>query len=96
MIDLKTPIEKVARVTPVYQKRLKKLGIKTVQDLLFHFPHRYEDFSNIISIADAKLNENICIQGKILEILLSVALPASYCDKLPASAAAILQSHWPW
>ncbi len=67
-MDLSTPIEKLARVGPVYQKRLKRLGIKTINDLLFHFPHRYEDFSNIVPIAKVKLNENCCLRGKILEI----------------------------
>ena len=67
-MDLSTPIEKLSRVGPQYQKKLKKLGIKNVSDLLFHFPHRYEDFSNIIPISEMKINEQNCLQGKILEI----------------------------
>jgi len=77
-MNLTTPIEKIPRIGPVFQKRLKKLGIKTVQDLLFHFPHRYEDFSNLISISDIKkggpafaeasAGKPFCFQGKILEI----------------------------
>jgi len=67
-MNLSTPIEKLARVGPAYQKRLKKLGIKTIRDLLFHFPHRYEDFSKITKISKLKLNEVVCLQGKILEI----------------------------
>jgi ATP-dependent DNA helicase RecG len=67
-MDLTTPIEEIPRVGPQYQKRLKKLGIKTVRDLLFHFPHRYEDFSNLVPISEAKLGETVSIQGKILEI----------------------------
>jgi len=67
-MNLSTPIEKIPRVGPQYQKRLKRLGIKTVRDLLFHFPHRYEDFSNIIPISEVKKGETISIQGKILDI----------------------------
>ncbi len=67
-MNLFTSIEKIAGVGPVFQKRLKKLGIKTVQDLLFHFPHRYEDFSNLIPISQVKVNEICTIRGKILEI----------------------------
>ncbi len=67
-INLNTPIEQIARIGPIYQRKLKKLGIKTIQDLLHHFPHRYEDFSNIIPISKIKPNETVCIQGKILEI----------------------------
>jgi len=67
-MNLSTPIEKIPRIGPVFQKKLKKLGIKIVQDLLFHFPHRYEDFSNLIPISKLKINETCTIQGKILEI----------------------------
>jgi len=67
-MDLTTPIEQISRIGPQYQKKLRKLGIKTVRDLLFHFPHRYEDFSNLIKISEAKVGERVCVQGKILEI----------------------------
>jgi ATP-dependent DNA helicase RecG len=67
-MNLSTPIEEIPRIGPQYQKRLKKLGIKTVRDLLFHFPHRYEDFSNLKPISQAKVGETTTIQGKILEI----------------------------
>lgn len=67
-MDFSTSLEKIPRVGPQYQKRLKKLGIKTVGQLLFHFPHRYEDFSNVIPIAEVKKGEIVSIQGKILDI----------------------------
>ncbi len=67
-MNLSTPIAELPRIGPAYQKRLRKLGIKTVQDILFHFPHRYEDFSNIIPISKVKFGEACCIQGKILGI----------------------------
>jgi ATP-dependent DNA helicase RecG len=67
-MDLSTPIENLDYVGPVYQKRLKRLGIKTVRDLIFHFPHRYEDFSNLKKISQVKVGERACLQGKILKI----------------------------
>jgi len=67
-MNFSTLVQELPRIGPQYQKKLKKLGIKTVRDLLFHFPHRYEDFSEIIPISNIRLKEQICIQGKILEI----------------------------
>jgi ATP-dependent DNA helicase RecG len=67
-LTLYSPIEEIPRVGPAFQKKLKRMGLKTVRDLLFHFPHRYEDFSKLTKISETKLNETICIQGKILEI----------------------------
>jgi len=70
MISLSTKIEELPKIGAAYAKKLKKFGIKTVQDLLFHFPNRYDDFSNIISISQAKqkLSETVCVQGKIARI----------------------------
>jgi ATP-dependent DNA helicase RecG len=67
-LSLYSPIEEIPRVGPAFQKKLKRMGINTVRDLLFHFPHRYEDFSKITKISEVKLNGPFCIQGKILEI----------------------------
>ena len=67
-MKLSTPVEKIPRIGPQYKKKLKKLGVKTVRDLLFHFPHRYEDFSTLTPVSNVKVGETVCIQGKILEI----------------------------
>jgi len=67
-MELETPIENISRIPASYKKRLEKLGIETARDLLFHFPHRYEDFSNIIPIAEVGLDETVCVKGIILEI----------------------------
>lgn len=68
MISLLTPIESIKGIGPITQRRLKKKGIKNVNDLVFHFPSRYEDFSRLIPIAKIKINEICTIQGRILEI----------------------------
>jgi len=70
MMNLSTKIEELPKIGASYSKKLKKFGIKTIQDLLFHFPARYDDFSQIIKISDArhKLGQTVCMQGKIIEI----------------------------
>ncbi len=67
-INLTTPIEEIPGIGNFYQKKLKRLGIRTVEDLISHFPHRYEDFSRIVPIAKVKLFETICVSGKIKDI----------------------------
>jgi len=67
-MDLSTPIEQIPKVGPQYQKKLKRLGIETVGQLIFHFPHRYEDFSDIIPISKAETGKIVCLQGKIIKI----------------------------
>jgi ATP-dependent DNA helicase RecG len=67
-MNLSTSIEKISGIGPAFQRKLKKLGIKTVEDILFHFPHRYEDFSNLIPIAQVKINKVCTVYGRVLEI----------------------------
>ena len=67
-MTLSTPIENLTGIGPVLKKRLKRLGIKTINDLFFHFPRRYEDFSNLIPISKIKINEVCTVQGRVLQI----------------------------
>ena len=64
-MNLNDPINQIPRVGPAYIKRLNKIGIFTAQDLLFYFPQRYEDFSNIKKISQLKINETACVEGEI-------------------------------
>ncbi len=67
-MELSTKIEQLPKIGKGFQKKLEKLGIHTVEDLIFHFPRRYEDFSRVVPISKLKLGENLCVQGKIIEI----------------------------
>jgi ATP-dependent DNA helicase RecG len=52
----------------VFLKRLEKLGIKTVGELLRHFPARYDDFSRIVSIAELSPGEEATVQGVVRDV----------------------------
>ncbi|MDD4531516.1 MAG: ATP-dependent DNA helicase RecG [Candidatus Pacebacteria bacterium] len=67
-MNFSTKIEEIPNVGPVYGKRLKGMGIKTLADLLYHFPREYKDFSRISKIKDVKINEKACVEGKIISI----------------------------
>ncbi len=68
MISLDTPVEDVPKIGATYQKKLKKLGIETVQDLLLYFPSRYEDFSDVIEIAQAQAGNTVYWSRHIKEL----------------------------
>jgi ATP-dependent DNA helicase RecG len=54
-------------VSTAYTARLRRLGIATVGDLLYHFPHRYDDFSKLKSISRLEYGEETTIVGTIWE-----------------------------
>ena len=67
MIQFSTPLIELKN-TKRFLPKLKKLGIETVKDLLWHFPFRYEDFSNIVAIKDLKIGQHATVQGIIQSI----------------------------
>ena len=67
-MTLTTPLSEVPRIGPVYQKRLKAMGITTCRDLLFHFPRMYQDLSSITPIGKAKEGFEYCFQGTVGEL----------------------------
>ncbi len=68
MIELHQNLFEIKNIGPKFLSKLKKLKIETVKDLLWHFPNRYEDFSQIYKIKDLIPGQEATIQGKIKEI----------------------------
>ncbi len=56
------------RLTARQKSALKKLGIETVRDLLYHFPRRYENIGAAKLIADALPGEHALFYGKITSL----------------------------
>ncbi|MBI4122104.1 MAG: ATP-dependent DNA helicase RecG [Parcubacteria group bacterium] len=68
MLSLVTPVEQLTRVGAATASRLQRLEIYTVRDLLFHFPHRYEDFSSLKPIAQLQEGEQATVRGKVVVV----------------------------
>jgi ATP-dependent DNA helicase RecG len=67
-ISLETPLYDILGARTPLLKRFEKIGIKTVRDLLWHFPSRYEDFSEICKIDDLEPGELATVQAAIEEV----------------------------
>ncbi len=64
-LTLTTPVQFVPRVGPVMAKRLEKLGIRTVENLLWYVPFRYNDYSLISPINTVQAGETVTICGTV-------------------------------
>lgn len=51
---------------PTRLKLLAKFGVTTVRDLLYHFPHRYEDRRNVREIAQLRVGEKEAFACEVL------------------------------
>ncbi|HKC14893.1 MAG TPA: ATP-dependent DNA helicase RecG [Patescibacteria group bacterium] len=67
-MDLQTKVLDVSRIYKVYASRLEKLGIRTLEDFLYHIPFRYDDYSVVSKISQVQPGETVTIQGKIINI----------------------------
>jgi ATP-dependent DNA helicase RecG len=67
-MNLSAEIEKIKGVNKQIVNKLKRLEIKMVKDLLWHFPFRYEDFRKISKISDLEIGQNVTIRGIVRKI----------------------------
>lgn len=67
MSSLKTPLASIPTIKKYHLSRLKKLGIETVEDLLMHFPARYDDFSANVHIKEISPNTRVTIEATVKE-----------------------------
>ncbi|MDH4330349.1 MAG: ATP-dependent DNA helicase RecG [Candidatus Moranbacteria bacterium] len=61
-------IGRLSKVSAAHAKRLEKLGIRTVSDLIFHFPFRYEDYSKITPISEIQEGEIFTVIGELIDV----------------------------
>ena len=58
-------VEKLRGVGPLLAAKLQKLGLYTVQDLLFHLPLRYVDRTKITAIGGVQPLTEVVIEGEV-------------------------------
>ncbi|PIR93080.1 DNA helicase RecG [Candidatus Falkowbacteria bacterium CG10_big_fil_rev_8_21_14_0_10_43_10] len=68
MLTLATPVEQINKIGKATAKKLQRLEIKTVQDLLQYYPFRYEDYSQTVKISELRPGTKVNVRG-VLEII---------------------------
>ncbi len=66
------PVTHLKRVGPRIAERLDRLGIRTVQDLLFHLPVRYQDRTRLVPIRELRVGEDALVEGEVCEANIAV------------------------
>jgi ATP-dependent DNA helicase RecG len=65
---LAASLDTLPGVTPSRRELLERLGLRTVGDLLFHFPRSYEDLTDVRGIAALTAGKVQTVQGEVVEI----------------------------
>ena len=62
---LDVSVEELKGVSKIYARRLARLGVSTIRDLLYCFPRRYDDFSQLRHINELTYGEQVTIVGVV-------------------------------
>lgn len=84
-MNLEDKIENHFRIDINQKKALATLGLKNLKDLLYHFPSRYSDISEVRNINTLRDGENVTILGKIT----GLKTKKGFKSKIPMGQAAL-------
>jgi ATP-dependent DNA helicase RecG len=62
----RTDIQYLKGVGPVRAAAFARLGVRTVEDLLYHLPHRYLDATSVTPIARAAVGRDVTLVGRVV------------------------------
>jgi ATP-dependent DNA helicase RecG len=63
-MTLKEPITSIKGVGAAIADKLHNLGVQTIEDLLYFFPRKYEDFSQVVPIANLRPGK-VTVKAKV-------------------------------
>lgn len=61
------PVTQLKGVGNALAERLARLGIASLQDLLFHLPHRYEDRTRIVPMGNLRIGDVAVAEGEVMK-----------------------------
>src|ERR1051326_5899319 len=61
-----TPVQFLKGVGPRRAEALLRLGVRTVEDLLYHTPHRYLDATSVTPVARARVGGDVTLVGRVV------------------------------
>ncbi len=77
-------------VGPRLEQRLAQLGIRTVQDLLFHLPTRYQDRTRVTPISALQAGDETVIVGRIERVSVAYGRRRSLLTRLSDDTGAVV------
>ncbi|MEI6660049.1 MAG: ATP-dependent DNA helicase RecG [bacterium] len=84
-MKLTDKIESHFRIDALQKKALKNLGLETIRDLLYHFPSRYTDMSEVRHIKDVAASDTVTLIG----VLTGLQTKKSFKSKIAMGQATL-------
>jgi len=64
-IGLESAVTVISGIGPAIAEKLERLGVTTIRDLLYLFPRRYDDFSNLRPINRLEYGDEVTVMGTV-------------------------------
>ncbi len=84
-MELQSKLEKEFRLAEIQKKALLKMDISTIEDLLYYFPVRYGNTSQVASVENLAKGDDVTVFGKISGLKTSKA----WIKKIPMSEGTV-------
>jgi len=68
LINLNSKISALPNIGPFFVRKFERLGVATLEDLFYHVPARYLDFSKVVPIASARVGVIVTIHAEFQSI----------------------------
>lgn len=65
---LNAPVTVLPGVGPGHGQTLNRLGLETLEDMLYYFPRRYDDYSQLLSINRLQYGEQVTVIGTVQSV----------------------------
>ena len=65
-VTIDTPVQFLKVVGPHRAEAFRRIGVETVEDLLFHAPHRYLDATSVTPIGRAVVDQDVTLVGRVV------------------------------
>lgn len=81
-------------IGPKRFEALKRLGIKTIRDLCYFFPRRYQDRSHLQKIGDLKPSQETTIRGEVLALGIRLVKRMNIFEMVIGDKTGMITSIW--
>lgn len=67
-MNLNSSVAEIPLIGAAYQKRLNKLEVKKIKDLIYHLPHKYLDYTKTSLITQTQIGDTVTLKAKVESI----------------------------
>lgn len=67
-LGIDSPLHEFPGIGPSTAQSFRKLGVRTLYELLYHFPHRYDDYTKQRPIVELTVGEVVTVVGTVSDV----------------------------